>query len=97
MKYVERLKLELVFIDHINNEILDEDRIVSNQILLGNIIIMRGQKFATDLIMFNIPNFDVILALTSRVDIRLKLTTKRRKFGLVSIMVKSLPSQRVVF
>lgn len=41
----------------------DGDKIFSNQILLGEIVILRGREMIVDLIIFNIPNFDVILGM----------------------------------
>lgn len=39
-------------VNHINIEMLDVDKILSDRILLGQIMVLKGQELKVDLIMF---------------------------------------------
>lgn len=60
---VKRLKLESILVNHICIEMPDKDNVMSNQILLGETIALRGWKMVVDLIIFYMPNFDMILGM----------------------------------
>lgn len=47
----------------ISIEMLDGGKILSNQMIMGKIIFLRGHKMVIDLIVFNMPDFDIILGM----------------------------------
>lgn len=58
---VKRLKLKSTLVDHVNIEMSNEDSVLSNQMLLSETVVLRGQELDVYLIVFDMSNFDMIL------------------------------------
>lgn len=57
---VERLGLESTVVSQINIEMLDRNRVYSSHMLIREITFLTGQEMVVDLIVMDMPNFDVI-------------------------------------
>lgn len=59
---MERLKLNPTpIVQRVNVELLDGDTLISNKVLMGETIIIKGRDMLVDLIMFDTLNFGMIL------------------------------------
>lgn len=58
---IKRLGFEPTSIDSICIKLFDGNKIVSDKILLGKIVNLRGRDMTIDLIVFDMFNFDMIL------------------------------------
>lgn len=48
---------------NISIEMSDKDTILSNQMIVGESMFLIGHKIVINLIMFNMPNFDIIMGM----------------------------------
>lgn len=71
-------------VNHINIEMLNGDKILSNRILLGQIMVLKGQELKVDLIMFEMPDFYIILGMDflNRYEAEIQCKKKKVKFSL---------------
>lgn len=71
-------------VNHINIEMLDVDKILSDRILLGQIMVLKGQELKVDLIMFEMLDFYIILGMDflNRYEVEIKCKKKKVKFSL---------------
>lgn len=71
-------------VNHINIEMLDVDKILSDRILLGQIMVLKGQELKVDLIMFEMLDFYIILGIDflNRYEVEIKCKKKKVKFSL---------------
>lgn len=60
---IERLELKPTPIDSVCIELLDRNRIITYQMLLDETVTLRGKDMTTDLIVFDMSDFDVIFSM----------------------------------
>lgn len=58
---------------------LDGDKILSNQILLGKTIFLRNREMIVDLIVFDMFNFDIILGIDFLSRYGVKIDSRKKK------------------
>lgn len=81
---VKILRLEPTIVDYISIEMLDGVRIISNQMLLSETIVLRGWELVIDLIEFNMLDFDVIhnMDILSKYEVETDYRNKKVEFSL---------------
>lgn len=58
---------------------LDGDKILSNQILLGKTMFLRNREMIVDLIVFDMFNFDIILGIDFLSHYGVKIDSRKKK------------------
>lgn len=89
----------------------DRDKILSNQMRVGELVFLRGHKMTIDLIMFNMSDFDIILRMDflSRYGVEIGYRKKKVRFHLdngekftfgkgcvLSIMISSVKARKML-
>lgn len=67
--------------DNISIKMHDGDKVLSKQMLLGEIVFMRGQEIVVGLLMFDILDFVIILGINFLGWYKASLIVERRKFN----------------
>lgn len=69
--------------NHINIEMPCDDKILSDNMLIDQTVVLKGQELIVDLIMFEMPSFDTILGMDFINRYRAKIDCKNQvKFNL---------------
>lgn len=89
----------------------DGDKIFSKQVLFSGMVTLKGREITTDLIIFDIPDFDVILNIDFLSQYKAKIDYRKKKdrFHLddskeftfdkscvMSIMIKSIKGRKIL-
>lgn len=76
---IKRLGLEAIPLDSICIKLPNEKKITSDQMLLGVIVTLTRRDLTIDLIVFDMPYFDVILAMDFLCQCKVKIDYKKKK------------------
>lgn len=76
---VEILGLKPTLVTHIYIEMLYKDKVLSNQMLLYERVVLKGWELVVDLIVFNMLDFDVILGIDFLSKYGAEISCKKKK------------------
>lgn len=76
---IERLELEPSTVSQISIKMPHRNKIYNSHMLIGEIGFLRGQKMVVNLIVNNMPNFDMILNMEFLSRYRIKINYKKKK------------------
>lgn len=76
---IERLGIEPTYVDDICIKMSDGDKILSNQMLLGKTMSLRGKYMTTNLVVLDMLNFNVILDMDFLSYFEAKINCRKKK------------------
>lgn len=76
---IERLELEPPTVSQISIKMPHRNKIYNSHMLIREIGFLRGQKMVVNLIVKNMPNFDMILNMEFLSRYRIKINYKKKK------------------
>lgn len=79
---MQRLGLEAIVVSHISIKMPNGDNILSDNMLLGQIVALKDKEMTIDLIVFEVPNFNMILGMEFLSRYEAEMTVKGKMLSL---------------